>query len=184
MPFTLPSLRTFGLIGSGLAFAALAIALLAAKIDARHWRGQAENWQLRHERDLAAVEAASAQAVKSAVLNTHFVAQRRAAIDERTIDALTADRDRAVAGFDRLRAQATAHIRDTAEPDLSALREATCRAVANAACDTIPATLKAAQDNTDQLLALIAWAKEQGAVPTTPLATPTDPAPENMDTGR
>lgn len=179
MPFALPSLRTFGLIGGALAFAALSAALLFARNDADHWRGQAEQWQLRRDRDLAEVEAASAQAVKSAVLNAHFVAQRRAAIDERTIDALTADRDRAVAGFDRLRAQAAAHIRDTAKPDLSAFREATCRAVANAACDTIPTTLKAAQDNTDQLLALIAWAKEQGAVPTTPLATPpAEPAPE------
>lgn len=173
LPFALPSLRTFGLIGGALAFAALVAALLLSRADAAHWQAQAEKGQLRYERDLAKVEAASAQAVKSAVLNAHFVAQRRAAIDERTIDALTADRDRAVAGFDRLRAQATAHIRDTAKPDLSALREATCRAVANAACDTIPATLKAAQDNTDQLLALIAWAKEQGAVPTAPPAEPT-----------
>ena len=180
MPFKLPSLRTIGLIFGGLGVAALAIALLAARIDARHWKGQAERIEALRERDLAEVEAAAAQAVKSAVLNAHYVAQARAAIDERTIDALKNDRDRAVAGFDRLRAQTTAHIRDTAEPDLSALREATCRAVANAACDTIPATLKAAQDNTDQLIALIAWAKEQGAVPT----TPTDPAPANMDTGR
>lgn len=174
MPFKLPSLRIFGLIGGALAFAALAAALLFARADAAHWQAQAQHWQLRRDRDLAKVEAASAQAVKSAVLNAHFVAQRRAAIDERTIDALTADRDRAAAGFARLRAQAAAHIGHTAQPDLSALREATCRAVANAACDTIPATLKAAQDNTDQLMALIAWAKEQGAVPTAP---PAEPAP-------
>lgn len=178
MPFKLPSLRTLGLIGSAISFALLAIALLASRIDAQHWKTQAENQKLRHERDLANVEAASAQAIKSAVLNSHYVAQRRAAIDERTIDALKNDRDRAVAGLGRLRAQTAAHIRDTAQPDLSALREATCRAVANAACDTIPATLKAAQDNTDQLIALIAWAKEQGAVPT----TPTDPAPANLET--
>lgn len=178
MPFKLPSLRTLGLIGSAISFAALAIALLAARIDARHWKGQAQRIEALRERDLAAVEAATAQAVKSAVLNAHYVARARAAIDERTIDALKNDRDRAVAGFDRLRSQTAAHIRDTAQPDLSALREATCRAVANAACDTIPATLKAAQDNTDQLIALIAWAKEQGAVQT----TPTDPAP--LETGR
>lgn len=175
MPFTVPSLRTIGLI-----FGGLAIALLAARIDARHWKGQAERIAALRERDLAAVEAASAQAIKSAVLNAHYVAQTRAAIDERTIDALKNDRDRAVAGLGRLRAQTASHIRDTAEPDLSALREATCRAVANAACDTIPATLKAAQDNTDQLIALIAWAKEQGAVPT----TPTDPAPASLEPGR
>lgn len=183
MPFKLPSLRTIGLIGSAISFAVLAIALLAARIDARHWKGQAERISALRERDLAEVEAAAAQAVKSAVLNAHYVAQARAAIDERTIDALKNDRDRALAAFERLRANAAAHIRDTAEPDLSAVREATCRAVANAACDTIPATLKAAQDNTDQLIALIAWAKEQGAVPT----TPTDPAPletANSDTGR
>lgn len=164
LPFPAPSLRTIGLIGGALLLGALAFALL----DARHWKTQAENQRLRHERDLAAVEAAAARAEKSAVLNFHYVARQRAAIDERKIDALNADRDRAVAAFDRLRANATAHIRDTQSPDLSAFREATCRAVANAACDTIPATLKAAQDNTDQLMALIAWAQEQGAVPTTP----------------
>lgn len=179
MPFKLPSLRTLGLIGSAISFAALAIALLAARIDARHWKGQAQRIEALRERDLANVEAATAQAVKSAVLNAHYVARARAAIDERTIDALKNDRDRAVAGLDRLRAQTAAHIRDTAQPDLSALREATCRAVANAPCDTIPATLKAAQDNTDQLIALIAWAKEQGAVQT----TPTDPAPA-LEPGR
>lgn len=113
------------------------------------------------------VRSATYQATFAAVFNAERVRLERAAIDERTVNALAVNRDAAVAGYQRLRSQAAALASAPRNPDLSAEREATCRAVAAAGCNEIPALLKAAQDNTDQLLALIAWAEAQAGIVTT-----------------
>ena len=55
-----------------------------------------------------------------------------------------------------------------ADPDLSAVTDAACRAYAGADCAGLPAKLKAAQDNTDQLIALQAWVAGQAVVVTSP----------------
>lgn len=66
--------------------------------------------------------------------------------------------------YERLRAQAAGYssrLTTAAVPDTS---DATCRAYTGTGCDELPALLKAAQDNTDQLVALIAWTKAQATV--------------------
>lgn len=92
------------------------------------------------------------------------VARDQQAITERVTDDFQARLDDSHAAYERLRASADAFARDPGNPELSAAREAACRAYAKASCDALPGLLKAAQDNTDQLVALIAWAKAQGEV--------------------
>lgn len=167
-PFLLP-------VG-GIALAGLAVALFFAKADARHWKKLAENETALRQADREAWKQASFQATYDALINVYRVNAQRAKIDERTIHALADDRDRAASGYDRLRTRSAAYLRSPGQPDLSAEREATCRAVAGTGCDAIPPLLKAAQDNTDQLLRLIGWAKSQGEVQTAP-PLPEGPTP-------
>lgn len=174
IPFTLPSLRTVKLLLGGIALAWLGIQLISAKVDARHWKKQAQHITELRAADRAAMVAATRQAMFDAVLNVYRTQADRAAITERTIDALALDRTRAVTAYQRLQHTAASHLGTASSPDLSAQREATCHAVAGTGCDRIPPLLKAAQDNTDQLLALIRWNTEQAAVPTVPAG---DPAP-------
>jgi hypothetical protein len=92
------------------------------------------------------------------------VQAQQAAITERIghdYQVRLADSD---ARYQRLREQAASYSGGVVDQDMSAAGEAACRAYANAACDELPALLKAAQDNTDQLLALIAWATAQADV--------------------
>lgn len=97
------------------------------------------------------------------------VAAERDAVAERKIHALQAARDTADARYRRLLASAAeANSSRAGDPDLSAFADATCRAYAAASCDAIPPLLKAAQDNTDQLIALQGWAREQAAISTAP----------------
>lgn len=111
-----------------------------------------------------AVEAGRAQAE-----NLVRVAAERDAVAERKIHALQAARDTADARYRRLLASAAEADSSRADdPDLSAFADATCRAYAGAGCHELPALLKAAQDNTDQLIALQGWAREQAAIPTAP----------------
>jgi hypothetical protein len=64
MPIILATgLRHWKLVAGGLALAALAIALLLAKADARHWKKRADACQLRTE--IAAREAAEATAANA-----------------------------------------------------------------------------------------------------------------------
>ena len=70
--------------------------------------------------------------------------------------------------YDRLRAQSEAHSRRTAEAGMSAASESSCKAHAGTACENLPALLKAAQDNTDTLIELQKWVKDQASVATSP----------------
>lgn len=162
----LPWLRLLPHIIGGLALLGLSLALVFAKADVRHWKKQADQFQKLRLADQEAMRLATYQAAYRAFLNIRRANAQRAVIDERTIHALTDDRTRAVAGFERLRQQATAYRSAPRNPDLSAERDATCRAYAGTACDEIPARLKAAQDNTDQLLRWIDWGRAQAAVET------------------
>ena len=64
----------------------------------------------------------------------------------------------------RLREQAAAYSRSTSGDGLSATREDTCRAFAGTSCEAIPPLLTAAQENTDQLIALQTHVKAQEAI--------------------
>lgn len=115
---------------------------------------------------IAGYRLAAAQAARDDAENVASVKAEQAAINERTVDDLQTRLADSGARYDRLRAQAAAYSGRTSEPDLSATREAACVAYAATRCDQIPALLKAAQDNTDQLLALIDWTTAQANVST------------------
>ena len=168
MPFTLPSWRTVKLLLGGLALAFIGLQLFLAKADARHWKKQAEQTAGLRLADQATWKAAYQKATYDAVLNLYRTQAAQAAISERTVHALALDRDTARSAYERLQQRAAAHLGAPVSPDLSREREATCRAVAGTGCDAIPALLKAAQDNTDQLVRLIDWARAQGEVATVP----------------
>lgn len=160
-------------------FGALAAALVLS------WRSDAEHLR---ERDQARAATAAEQAAHRATVDQYqkaaaIAAQRdaenrarvtaaQAAINERISDDHQVRVERSAASYWRLRDQADAYRRGADDADVSAAREATCRAYAATSCDELPALLKAAQDNTDQLVALIAWAEEQAAVPADDGATP------------
>lgn len=170
----LPSIATVKTVLGLGAMAVLAVLLVIAKGDARHWEKRFKAEETARALDHAEWRRATYEATYAHVLNAERVRLARARIDERTIDALDADRRRAAADFLRLDAQAKAYLGAAGSADLSAQREATCRAVAGTGCEAIPALLKAAQDNTDQLLRWIEWGREQGQVPTVPAAAPKD----------
>lgn len=175
----LPSLRQIGILCAALSALALSIALVLARADARHWHKLADNTAALRLIDQQNWRETARRAVLAAQLNAARTAAEQAAISERSIHALALDRDRALAGYDRLRAQAAAYRGSPGHPDLSTEREATCRAYAAAACDEIPALLKAAQDNTDQLLRWIDWGGSQAAVATVPPAPVESSTPES-----
>lgn len=168
IPLSLPSWRTVRLLLGGLALAFLGFQLLIAKTDARHWKKQAEQQTGLRLQDQERWKDAAAKATYDAVLNVYRTTADQAAISERTVHALTLDRDTARGAYQRLQQGAAAHLGAPIRADLSEEREATCRAVAGTSCDQIPALLKAAQDNTDQLLRWIEWGKAQGEVETVP----------------
>lgn len=177
----LPSFRTIGLVLGGLVMLGLCLAALLAKAEARHWEKRFGAEHHARQLDHAEWQRAYYQATYNHVLNVERTRLARAAVDERTIHALTADRDRASADFDRLRDQAEAYLRSASSPDMSAQRDSTCRAVAGTSCEEIPALLKAAQDNTDQLLRWIEWGKAQAKIPS--VAPLTKPAAESAQRG-
>lgn len=126
-----------------------------------------------HRLTKATYRAAQERAQRAAQANLERVARSRAAITERTIDDLEKRRRAADARHRRLLAEARAGAESVAgDAELSAIAAATCRAYAATECDQLPAKLKAAQDNTDQLIALQGWVAANAAVATS------GPAPE------
>lgn len=111
--------------------------------------------------------AAAAEAKRADAANVARVKSKQSTITERMIDAYQAKLDASASRYDRLREQAAgylAHSRSVATAGLPDTSEATCRAVAGTGCEAIPPLLKAAQDNTDQLVSLQAWVAAQAAV--------------------
>jgi hypothetical protein len=158
------------------------------------WRADVRGDRLLRERDaaraLAADEAqrhrttkqnyvaAQAAAQRAALANVKRVLRERGAVNERIIDELENRRGAADDRYRRLRAEArTRAARDASDADLSASAEATCRAYAAASCDAIPSILKAAQDNSDQLILLQNWVRATLAIPTAQAESGADAEP-------
>ncbi len=122
-----------------------------------------------HEQTISNYRAAALQFALTAAANLTRVAAERDAISKRKVDELETARVAADGRYRRLlESAAEADRRGAGDADLSAIADATCRAYAGTGCHELPARLKAAQDNTDQLLALQGWAREQMAIATSP----------------
>lgn len=158
----LPSLRS-------LRFILPALGLLAVILLWRMAGARADRWQASHERIVAARAADHAiwrQAVADATLEATRRARatetRRAKLNERIAHDALASRARSDAAYRRLldRIETTrAAAGADGGTDLPADADAACRTYAATPCHQLPALLKAAQDNTDQLIALQAWAR-------------------------
>lgn len=154
------------LLGAGLLAAIGALLLVAAHLsnarDAASRRADSAVGAL--QQTVAGYRMAASVARSLDVANAKRVANEQAAITERVSDAYQDRLSDSDARYQRLRAQAAAYSGRPVAADVSAVREAACRAYAATSCDALPALLKAAQDNTEQLLALIDWTKSQGDV--------------------
>ncbi len=121
-----------------------------------------------HVQTVANYRAAQKTAAAIQEHNLLRVAQAYTDIFERKENALKSDRDSAVARYKRLLANAESYRSAPGNAEMSAATDAACIAYAGTACAELPAKLKAAQDNTDQLVALIDWVQSVAAVPTSP----------------
>lgn len=166
--FLIVLVRNWRAIGAAALIAAI-VAL--ALVDATHVRQRNEaraGWageQAAHRRTVDIYTAAAAVAAKRDAENVARVSAAQHAITERITDDFQDRLADSNARYQRLHDQAEAYSRGAGTADVSAARDATCRAYANTSCDRLPGLLKAAQDNTDQLVGLIAWAQAQAAVP-------------------
>lgn len=171
-PFTALTSKIFGSVALALL---MLVGFQSCKID--RIEGQrdkavklAKDEKTAHETTVTNYRAAALIAERIQADNLTRAASERAAIDERKINDLQAARDTADARYRRLLATAAkADTGSASDPDLSAFADATCRAYAGTGCNELPARLKAAQDNTDQLIALQGWAREQAGVRTSPI---------------
>lgn len=164
-PVVLASLVTLALIG-GLAWDR------ANWIDAAHsWQRTAQSYKLTLDLNEANVRAASAEAMRRAEETRRRVMWQQERINDHEVARLKADRADADSRYRSLLARierAKAVAGGPGEADMPARLDATCRAFGAADCDglleQLPAILKAAQNNTDQLRALQAAAAFQATI--------------------
>lgn len=180
MPFNPFSALTSKIFGGAALVALIAAGVQSCRleraVDQRDAaRELAKSERTAHKQTIANYRAAAMQFARTAAANIARVEAERDAISERKAHELQAARASADARYHRLlETAAEADRRGAGDADLSAIADATCRAYAGTGCDELPATLKAAQDNTDQLLALQGWSREQSRVATSLAPTPTD----------
>lgn len=163
------------LLGGGMAVFALLAGIFYWQWDVT--AGKLERERLAHagtkdafRQTEANYRRASAEADRLASANIGRVEAEQTIITERTKNDYEARLAATDARYRRLLAQAAAaDLGSTEAVPMSLASEATCRAVAGTGCHAIPALLKAAEDNTSQLLALIAWNKAQADVKTNPV---------------
>lgn len=132
--------------------------------EARHWEKVAEQTDQAFKQTVAGYRIAAEEAARLDKANVERVKKEQATITER----VTHDYENKLADsssrYDRLRAKASGYLSSTSPTSLPASPDTTCEAVAGTKCKNIPTLLKAAQDNTDQLLALQDWVRSQSNV--------------------
>lgn len=164
MPALAFILTNWKLIAGAGIVAILSLLLVLAKGDARHWEKRATQEAAAHAQTVANYRAAADEAKRLDAANIFRVKSEQTAITERTIDAYQGKLADSASRYERLRAQASGYLSRSSPEGLPDTRETTCRTVAGTGCEELPALLKAAQDNTDQLIALQAWTAAQADV--------------------
>lgn len=152
------------LILGGLMIAALVVMLNIRTHQRDKARQLAKDTQAAFDTTVANYRAAAEKARADDLANVARVKAEQEAITERITDEYQDRIASADARYERLRANAEAYrssARESGVPDTS---DAACRAYAGTGCEGLPALLKAAQDNTDQLLALQDWTRAQALV--------------------
>ena len=145
--------------------------LAAVDGDRDKWRAQSAAEKLAHEQTVINYRAAAVEAERVMAANIIRVKSEQDAISERKNHELQTARATADARYRRLlETAAAADSSGSGNADMPPIADATCLAYGAARCDELPARLKAAQDNTDQLIALQGWVREQALVVTSPSA--------------
>lgn len=142
----------------------LAIALFLTRGALERRTAQWEAEKSAHLQTVANYRAAAETARRKDLENVQRVNAEQQAITERITHEYESKLASAGAGYQRLLATAKAHSSRPGAADLSGTSEAACRAFSGTDCNSIPPLLKAAQDNTDKLIALQAWNRDQAAV--------------------
>jgi hypothetical protein len=158
------ALRNWRMVLGGLMAAGLLIYAAIQHSSAVHWHKVADQTKAAFDTTVANYRAAADEAKRLDATNVARVKTEQAAINERTVNAYETKLADSASRYDRLRAQASGYLGRPSPTGLPDTREATCQAVAGTGCDAVPALLKAAQDNTDQLVALQGWVREQSVV--------------------
>lgn len=172
-------LRHWRPILAGGALAAVTVLLMLARADARRQAALHRAEVAAHRATIAGYRAAAAEAAASDARNAARVRTEQQKITREIENDFQARLDGADARYRRLRAQADAYRGSAAAADLSGAGDAACRAYAGTGCEDLPALLKAAQDNSDQLAALIDWNRRQAAVE----VSGGEPGPGSADIG-
>lgn len=142
----------------------LIVLLMIARGDARHYKTLWQQEQTAHQLTIANYKTAAAEAARQDQANIVRVQTEQQAITEKVTNDYQSKLADSADRYERLRAKASGYLSRPASPGVPETRDTTCRAVAGTDCENLPALLKAAQDNTDQLLALQAWVRGQSAV--------------------
>jgi hypothetical protein len=145
----------------------LAGLLLYAALEHRsatHWKAKQAATQAAFDTTVANYRAAADEAARLDRANVARVAHEQIAITEKVTHDYESKLADSAGRYDRLRAQASGYLSRAGTTTVPASPDTTCQAVAGARCEELPALLKAAQDNTDQLLALQDWVRAQSKV--------------------
>lgn len=142
----------------------LIVLLMISRGDTRHYKALWQQEQTAHQLTIANYKAAAAEAERMDQANIVRVQTEQQAITEKVTNDYQSKLADSTDRYERLRAKASGYLSHPQSPGLPASPETTCLAVAGTGCENVPTLLKAAQDNTDQLLALQAWVKAQSAV--------------------
>ncbi len=117
-----------------------------------------------HEQTIANYKSAAAEAERMDKANIVRVTKEQTAITEKVTNDYQSKLADSTDRYERLRAKASGYLSHPASPGVPEDRNSTCEAVSGTTCEGIPTLLLEAQRNTDQLLALQAWVREQSAV--------------------
>ena len=156
--------RHWKAIGAAVVALGLVVALMLARHDAAHWKARQAATQAAFDTTVANYRAAAAEAARLDAENVARVKDKQAAITEKVTHDYESKLADSASRYDRLRAQASGYLSRAGTAAVPASPDTTCLAVAGTRCEELPALLLAAQQNTDQLLALQDWVRAQSKV--------------------
>jgi len=158
------ALSHWRIILTGLVVTALGIMVSVRTNERNSARAETLAVQAAFDKTVAGYRLAAQQAATAQANNVIRVKDEQAKITEDVENAYQAKLADTNARYRLLAAKAAGYLSRPATDGLPDTREVTCQSVASSACSELPGKLKAAQDNTDQLLAVLDWAERQGLV--------------------
>lgn len=157
-------LKYWKYIVSGITLVGMIVYIAVLTHERDSARTLAKDTQTAFDTTVANYNLAAQTATANANANVIKVKQAQDAITEKVTNDYQATIASSNDRYERLRAKTAGYLSRPATAGVPDTRETTCGVVAGTSCEAIPPLLKAAQDNTDKLIALQAWNKAQEAV--------------------